>query len=154
MKPILHVDMDDTIVSYTSALNNALEKNPGIQYPQSQMDFFRKLKPIKGAIETIVRLNKIGFDIYILSCPSPLNPLSYTEKRIWVEEHLGEGFIEKLILTMNKGLVKGDYLVDDWIEGRGQENFEGELIQFGSERFPDWEAINTYLESVVKITKG
>lgn len=146
-KTILHIDMDDTILHYTPAIEEALNHNPEIKYPQSQIDFYKNLKPIQGAVNTLKKLENIGYDIYILSCPSPLNPHSYTEKRIWIEEHLGSNYIEKLILTMNKGLVKGDYLVDDWSEGRGQENFEGELIHYGSEQFPDWDTVATYLKS-------
>jgi 5'-nucleotidase len=35
------------------------------------------------------------------------------------------------------GLLKGDFLIDDYITGRGQEYFEGELIHFGSNQYPD-----------------
>ncbi len=55
-----------------------------------------------------------------------------------VENHLGFEFTHNLILTTNKGLLKGDYLIDDYVAGRGQENFEGELIHFGSDKYPDW----------------
>lgn len=74
------------------------------------------------------------------------NPLCYTEKRIWVENHLGFEFTYKLILATNKGLLKGDYLIDDYVAGRGQENFEGELIHFGSYKYPDWDSIMKYLQ--------
>lgn len=145
--PIIHIEMDDTILHYTPAFYEAIERNPDVKYPQSKEGFYRNLKPIPDAIEAIKEIENFGYDIYILSCPSPLNPHSYTEKRLWIEEHLGADYIEKLILTMNKGLVKGDYLVDDWSEGRGQENFEGELIHYGSEQFPDWDKISSYLAS-------
>jgi len=39
----------------------------------------------------------------------------------------------------------GDYLIDDHASGRGQEDFQGELIHFGSEKFPDWKVILNYL---------
>ncbi|MBL4772483.1 MAG: hypothetical protein JKX98_02405, partial [Alcanivoracaceae bacterium] len=77
--------------------------------------------------------------------PSPLNPLSYTEKRNWIEKYFGINFVDRLILCMNKGLLKGEQLIDDYTEGRGQENFEGSLIQFGSKCFPDWKTINEFL---------
>jgi len=48
-------------------------------------------------------------------------------------------------LATNKGLLKGDYLIDDYVAGRGQENFEGELIHFGSEQYPDWSSVTKYL---------
>ena len=64
--------------------------------------------------------------VHILSAPSVFNPLCYTEKRLWVENYPGFEFVHKLILATNKGLLEGDYLIDDYIAGRGQENFDGE----------------------------
>lgn len=46
-----------------------------------------------------------------------------------------------MILSPDKGLLKGDFLIDDHIDGKGQERFEGRLIQFGSGEFPDWAAV-------------
>jgi 5'(3')-deoxyribonucleotidase len=60
------------------------------------------------------------------------NPWSYTEKRVWVEQHLGFAFVERLIICPNKALLNGDILVDDQTSGRGQELFTGRLWQFGS----------------------
>ncbi|MFY0606434.1 MAG: hypothetical protein JXR10_06960 [Cyclobacteriaceae bacterium] len=148
--PIIHVDMDDTIAKYSEAFKQSIMDTPGIKYPQSQYGFFSNLEPLEGALEGIKKLSDLGYDIYILSSPSPKNPLSYTEKRVWIEEHLGYEYVEKLILSMNKGLVKGDYLIDDWTEGRGQENFERRLIQFGSGEFPDWEAVVNYFAGLNK----
>lgn len=143
---IIYVDMDDTILHYSAAVKEAIERNPGIKFPQSQLDFFRNLKPINGAINAMQELDACSeYEVYILTAPSRLNPLCYMEKRIWVEQHLGMEFVPKLIISMNKGLFKGDYLIDDWTKGRGQENFEGELIHFGSNQFPDWQAIQDYL---------
>lgn len=149
-KPIIYVDMDDTIVEYTKAKELAIEKDPGISFPQSQLDFFRNLEPIRGAIEAIGQLEGLGYDVYILTAPSLENPLCYMEKRIWVENHLGVGWIRKLIISPNKGLLKGQYLIDDWTEGRGQENFEGELIHYGSTNFPDWTAVSKHFVSKKK----
>ncbi len=42
----------------------------------------------------------------------------------------------KLIICSNKGLLKGDILIDDHISGRGQEFFEGKLIHFGQNEYP------------------
>ncbi len=38
----------------------------------------------------------------------------------------------------------GEYLIDDR-EKNGAKDFKGELIRFGSERFPDWNAVTEYL---------
>lgn len=136
------IDMDDTLCDFTGAAWEALKKNPAIKFPQSQYGFFTNLKPIEGAISTFQLLNEY-YDVWILTRPSYLNPLCYTEKRVWVENHLGIDACKKLILCPDKSLIKADYLIDD-IEHKG---FEGEWIKF--ERIPvdgrDWAGIKEYL---------
>jgi len=39
---------------------------------------------------------------------------------------------------------KGHYLIDDR-EKNGAGDFEGELIRFGSEEFPDWQSVLVFL---------
>lgn len=143
---IVYIDMDDTLCDFSGAYLKALSNNPGIRYPQSQYRFFADLQPIDGAIETVSDLIRSDeYDPFILSAPSTRNPLSYAEKREWIEAHLGYGFCKRLILCAYKGLLKGDVLIDDNIEGKGQEYFEGELIHFGSDAFPDWAAVRRSL---------
>lgn len=143
---IVYIDMDDTLCDFRGAFEKALEKNPEMPYPQAQYRFFADLQPIEGAIETIKLLSgSEAYDPYILSAPSTRNPFSYAEKREWVERHLGYDFCERLILCAHKGLLKGDILIDDSTEGRGQDRFEGELIQFGSEDFRNWITIQVAL---------
>jgi 5'-nucleotidase len=138
--------MDDVLCEYTSSYNFHKKKNPEIVYPQSQYGFFSDLHPLAYAKESMKKLmNSSRYDPYILTAPSCENPLSYTEKRVWVERHLGMEYVERLIISPNKGLLLGDYLIDDNIEGKGQENFTGELIHFGSFEYPNWEYVCKYL---------
>ncbi|WP_051536832.1 5' nucleotidase, NT5C type [Shewanella marina] len=144
---IIYVDMDDVICDFQKAFNEATLKNPQIKYPQSQYGFFANLEPIKGAISAVSAINDCPkYDFYILTAPSPRNPLCYTEKRVWVEKYLGYDFVEKLIICSNKGLLKGDILIDDYISGKGQESFEGKIFQFGSAEFPNWDAVRSELK--------
>lgn len=138
--------MDGVLADFFGAREMALEKNPHNLYPQSEYGFFANLKPIKGAINILKWfIDSPNFDVYILTAPSIMNPLSYTEKRVWIEKFFGMELVKKLIISPNKGLNKGHYLIDDNVRGQGQENFEGELIQFGSEEFPDWISVLEYL---------
>lgn len=51
-----------------------------------------------------------------------------------------------MVITHRKDLCEGDYLIDD--RGKnGTSEFKGEWIQFGSEQFPNWESVKTYLLS-------
>lgn len=140
MKPRIYVDMDDTLCDFLRAQTEARLKTPQQAYPQAQVDFFRKLKPIEGALDAMKNMDK-QFDVWILTRPSILNPMCYTEKRLWVEDHLGIEWCNKLILCPNKGLLKGDVLIDD----QPWDEFEGQQILFGSARFPDWREVLIYL---------
>ena len=137
--------MDDVLCDYTSAYQVIKNDRPEVGFPQSVPGFFENLKPMTDAVNSFLELAG-RFDVHILSAPSVFNPLCYTEKRIWVENYLGFEFTHKLILATNKGLLKGDYLIDDYVSGRGQENFEGELIHFSSDKYPDWRSIIKYFQ--------
>ena len=144
---IVYVDMDDVICDYTKSYQEAKKQRPEIIYPQSIYGFFSNLKPIDGAIETIIALKQSkDYEVYILTAPSTYNPLCYTEKRVWVEKWLGYYFVKRLIISPNKGLLKGDVLIDDHVNGNGQERFEGKLIQFGGSDHPDWSSVREELK--------
>ena len=122
----VYVDMDDVLCDWMGAYDEARERVPGQKYPQAQMDFFRKLKPLPHAIEGINIMKWRGHDVWILTKPSYMNPLCYTEKRLWVEDHLGLEWCDRLILCPDKSLLKGDVLIDDtpW------PGFEGQQLLF------------------------
>jgi len=141
---ILYVDMDDVLCDYTRAYSESQEACPEESYPQSKPGFFQNLEPVRGGVEAIALLQNF-FEVYLLTAPSTRNPLCYTEKRLWVERYLGYPMVKRLIISPNKGLLRGDYLIDDHREGRGQEDFEGELIHFGSDFYPDWSAVSNRL---------
>ena len=145
IKMILYVDMDNVMCDFSGAKERELWGNPDIAHPQSQFDFFRKLYEINGAVDALIDFAEAGIDVYILTAPSTMNPMSYTEKMLWVRDHLGPWWVERLIISKHKHLNVGDYLVDDMASGCGQEKFEGELIQFGSERFPNWQVVKDYV---------
>ena len=106
------------------------------------MVFYADLVPVEGAIYGINALQSSGkYEVYILTAPSVLNPMCYTEKRIWVEKHLGMAFVHRLIISPDKGLLKGDILIDDRTEGHGQDNFDGKVIQFGGDDTLGWSSI-------------
>lgn len=141
MKTIF-VDMDNVLCDYDKAYNQALEQYPEVAYPQSQYGFFASLQPIDGAIDAIkTLLLRADIEVFILTAPSIKNPLCYTEKRIWVEKWLGMAMVERLIISPNKGILRGDILIDDHNSGNGQEHFKGRMILFGSEDYPDWRSV-------------
>lgn len=142
MRLIVYVDMDDVQADFSSAHRRVRELDPGCEWPQSKAGFFEGLDPMEGAIEAMQALYESDrYSPFILTAPSCHNVLSYSEKRVWTERHLGFHFVDRLILCGHKNLLKGDLLIDDHIEGKGQEHFEGRLIHFGSERYPSWKEV-------------
>ena len=50
---------------------------------------------------------------------------------------------KRMVITHRKDLCQGDYLIDD--RGKnGTSEFAGEWIEFGSEKFPDWNSVLAY----------
>ena len=151
MKRRVYIDMDDVLCDYSTAHHRDAELHPENPYPQSRKGFYEGLVPIKDALTAMSWLNQDNrFEPYILTAPSVYNPLSYTEKRLWVETHLGFEWCICLIICPDKSLLSGDILIDDRLSGHGQERFSGELLQFGSPKFPDWKTITAYLANTGK----
>ena len=144
---IIYVDMDGVLTDFRKSFSNSIKKNPEITYPQSKYGFFRKLPSIDGAIESFNWLfEQDFFDVYILTAPSVHNPSCYTEKREWVEDHLGMKAVRKLIISPAKNLNMGDYLIDDHRNGNGQDLFKGEFIHFGGEKYKNWTDVVNYFK--------
>jgi len=143
MKKIILIDLDNTACDYTKAHKEHIEEEPGIIYPQCKYKFFEDLDPIKDFIFAYFELKK-HYRVFIVSSPSIMNKLSYTEKAVWIEKHLGSSELKYLILAYDKTLVKGDYLIDDFDQD-GVLVPEWEQIKFGTKKFPDWKTVLNYL---------
>ncbi|MEA2057062.1 MAG: hypothetical protein U9O78_05170 [Patescibacteria group bacterium] len=145
MKKILYVDLDNVLVDFQSGINQ-LSDEIKKEY-ESRLDevpnIFSKMIPIENAVETYKELSEY-FDTYILSTSPWENPSAWSDKLNWVKKYLGTEAYKKLILTHHKNLNIGDYLIDDRTK-RGADKFTGELLLFGSKKFPDWNSIKKYL---------
>lgn len=121
-KPILFLDLDNTLFDFDAA---STEKSPSEMYAPG---FFRNLKPFNGA-QAFVRalFRSQQYDIYILTKPVFDSPISYTEKVEAIALHFPY-LLNKIILTQDKGLVRGDILIDDSAEWK--EKFQGFFYHF------------------------
>jgi len=139
----IYIDMDGVLADFKSASDRDKIDFPEQKYPQSQIGFFLNLKPIEDSLESFVELEKY-FNVWVLTRPSVQNPLCYTEKALWVKNHLGIDVQRRTIMATDKSLLKGDYLIDDDTK-HGQTEFEGEHIHFGNTPFEDWKKVVKYL---------
>jgi len=142
---IVYVDMDGVLVDFQSGIDSLTEEQresfkdglddvPGI---------FSKMKPVEGAIEAYEELTR-HFDVYILSTAPWNNPSAWTDKLLWVKKYLGDLAHKRLILSHNKHLNDGDFLIDDRT-ANGAGDFKGEHVKFLSEEFQNWDDVLNYL---------
>ena len=106
-------------------------------------DIFSLTDPMEGAIESYNKLSS-QYDTYILSTSPWDNPSAWQDKILWVKKYLEKSAYKRLILSHHKNLNRGDYLIDDRLKN-GADKFIGEHIHFGTEKFPDWKSVLSYL---------
>ena len=137
--------MDNVLVDFPSAFTHFSEEV--LKKYQNKEDeisgIFSKMSPVEGAIEAYQQISR-KYDTYILSTAPWNNPSAWSDKLKWVQKYLGEYAYKRLILSHNKNLNFGDYLIDDR-KKNGAESFKGKLIQFGKEPFLNWNSVIKYL---------
>ena len=144
-KKRVFVDMDNVLVDFESGLARVSEEVK--QEYEGRLDeipgLFSLMRPVSGAIEAMHELQK-HYDLSILSTAPWKNPSAWSDKVTWVTKYLDDVFHKRMVITHRKDLCQGDYLIDD--RGKnGTSEFAGEWIEFGSEKFPDWNSVLIYL---------
>lgn len=149
-KKVLWIDMDGVLVNFNGHVEETISKNEFFKNEyKGRYDhipgIFRNPPPIEGAIEAVKKLAESNqYELYIATAAPWGNPMAAMDKRFWIEEHFGRLFHKKMAITHLKHMLKGDYLIDDRT-ANGAGDFEGLLIQFGTEKFPDWESVLNHL---------
>ena len=137
--------MDNVLVDFSSGIEK-LPNQLQVEY-QGRMDevpgIFSLMKPYVGAIDSFGRLCK-KYDTYVLSTAPWENASAWSDKNLWVRKYLGKIAERRLILSHHKNLNFGDFLIDDRT-ANGASDFKGMHIIFGSNEYPDWEAVCEYL---------
>lgn len=145
MKKILYFDMDNVLVKFESGISRLdpsvlnqyagrLDEVPGI---------FSLMGPMDGAVAAFQELSEL-FDVYILSTAPWENESAWGDKLRWVKTYLGPNAHKRLILSHNKNLNEGHFLIDDRLKN-GADRFAGKHIHFGTDEFPSWDSVLGYL---------
>ncbi|MAO49647.1 MAG: hypothetical protein CML16_02045 [Pusillimonas sp.] len=142
--------MDSVLVNFQSGIDRISEADK-LKYDDKLDEvpgIFSLMEPYEGAIEGYRWLCK-NFDTYILSTAPWENPSAWTDKLLWVKKYLPKEAHKRLILSHNKQLAKGDFLIDDRTEN-GAGEFPGKQIHFGptGKDFADWKAVISYMKNL------
>tara|TARA_B100000029_G_scaffold515882_1_gene625292 strand:+ start:706 stop:1131 length:426 start_codon:yes stop_codon:yes gene_type:complete len=133
------VDPDSALPKLSTEIKNKYKDNiydaPG---------FFALMDPMHNAIDSYKYLCQ-KFDTYILTAAPWNNPTAANDKIDWVQKYLNDEAFKRVIISHNKNLNSGDFLIDDKIRN-GVDKFKGTHIHFGSEKFPNWKSVVEFLD--------
>lgn len=91
--------------------------------------FFREMMPVKGGVDAVKTMQQMGLEIFFCTSPLYVYKNCVLEKYEWVDHHFGSEWVNRIVLTRDKTLVKGDILIDD------------KPVITGAESAPMWEHI-------------
>jgi 5'(3')-deoxyribonucleotidase len=146
VKKIVYFDMDNVLVNFESGIivqpPEVLEKYKG--HYDDIPGIFSEMLPNEPMIELFNKMVDSGkYDCYVLSTAPWANPTAWIDKLLWVQKYLPNAY-KKLILSHNKNLNAGDYLIDDRL-ANGAGEFNGIHLQYGSNEI-DVEYLTKYFE--------
>jgi 5'-nucleotidase len=141
---VIYIDMDGVVANFPKKWKATFGTELDLYaIPPTPEGFYRDLELIDGAYESVKILSEY-FDVYFLSTAEWNNISSWVDKRLWIEENFGKLGHKKLILSHNKSLNVGKYLIDDRAIDTNVA-FTGEFIHFSSNKFPDWPSVVRYI---------
>ena len=133
MNPVALIDMDGTLADYAGAMRRDLEVlqgpvDPGLHelevlertYPymrarmdmiKRQPDWWQGLEVLPEGFEVVSMLRKLDYKLHILTKGPKRNVDAWTQKAKWCQRWIPDA---EITITLDKGLVYGRVLVDDW----------------------------------------
>jgi len=131
-KKIVYFDMDGVLVNFQSGIDQ-LDLYHKIEYKENYDEvpgIFGTMKPNEDMVDLFnAMFSDERYDCYVLSTAPWENPSASSDKVEWIQKYLPKAY-KRLILSHNKHLNVGDYLIDDRT-ANGAGEFGGELLQYG-----------------------
>ena len=119
------------LTKFPFAANFPNEMKPEINALFQEQGFFRSFVPIAGAIDALKEIQaEEGIEVFLCTAPIARSCYCQQEKVEWVRAHLdgsdgsasakrqrttdqGRTWVQRLVITSDKSLVRGDLLIDD-----------------------------------------
>lgn len=101
--------------------NDAREKVDEIYLSKG---FFESLEPMANNLGRLAlnEMASMGHEVYILTSAGSRAMHAPSEKFFWIRNYLGPEWVSKIIVSKDKNVVHGDFLIDDKPEPNGEEN--------------------------------
>jgi len=93
--------------------NGTIDFNELVQDIYCEEGFFRNLPPMEGGPQALHAMLDKGFEVFICTAPPTISHHAAQEKWEWIRQHLGDAWLNRMILTTDKTPVRGDFLIDD-----------------------------------------
>jgi 5'-nucleotidase len=106
------------------------DSNEMLKSIMNEPGFYASLDPMPGAIDAVYRMQEDGHEVWIVSTPWVGNETCETDKREWVQKHLGNEWANRLILTHDKTMIAGDVIIDDKPHITGKDDPKWQHILF------------------------
>ncbi len=90
--------------------------------------FYHGIPPIEGAIDAVREMEQ-KYELFICTSPARTQ-FCIPEKLEWIERYLGKAFTQRTIITRDKTIIMGNYLIDDKPEIKGVQQPTWEHIIF------------------------
>jgi 5'-nucleotidase len=124
--------------------------------------FYAVLEPIPGARTALREMLKEGHDVRIVTSPWVSNPTCASDKLNWVVRRYGAHWGQRVIITTDKTIVRGDVLIDDKPDVTGVEVPDWTQVFFtqpynvglDGARITNWSEWRDVLATTERITDG
>jgi len=106
--------------SFDMWAGHTLEVQEAITHIFNYENFYADIPEIPGAMDALKQMDAEGHNVSLVTSPWWYNNTCLEDKKNWVKNHLGEEWMDSLIITKDKTKIRGDFLIDDKPEIHGR----------------------------------